>query len=466
MVLQTLYFICYGAGGNDMYRKYEEEVLRYLNTPRQALLLDGARQTGKTYLIRKMAERTGKKFIEFNLIEQSDIVKIFDECRSASDFLMRLSLVAGKDMEPGNTILFFDEIQEAEDPVTMIKFLAEEGSYQYAYSGSLLGVELKDIKSVPVGFLHIMEIHPMDFTEFLIANGVGRQALDTLAEAYEQRKPLDSFVHEKLLEYFYLYLIIGGMPQAVKRYLETNNLQRVSETHHDIVTLYKRDFTKYEKKEKLKLEAIYDAIPSELNKQNKRFVFTYLNKQLKFDRYENSFLWLKDAGVAVPVYNASEPKLPLEQSRSSNLFKLFMNDVGLLNSYYSADVKMKILHHDPDINNGALFENAVCQQIVANGLTAYYYKNSKYGEIDLLTELDGKVLPIEVKSGKAYRRHTSLDHLMADPNYHIPESIVFTDDNVSVDGKIVYLPVYMSALLKEKNLPDPVVKIDPGILAR
>lgn len=448
-----------------LQRKYEDEVERYLNDPHQALLLTGARQTGKTYLIREMCRRNRKKFIEFNLIERPEITRIFDESQNADDFLMRLSLIAGRDMKEHETILFFDEIQEAKDPVTLIKFLVDEGSYQYVFSGSLLGVELQDIRSVPVGYLHIIEIFPLDFQEFLAACGVGKNAMKTLKECYESRVSADPFMHDKFLEYFYLYLIVGGMPQAVQKYMDTNNLQSVAEVHHDIVTLYKHDFTKYEKKDKLKLESIYDAIPSELNKQNKRFVFTYLDKQLKFDRYENSFLWLKDAGAAIPVYNAGEPKLPLRQSMSSNLFKLFMNDVGLLNSFYSTEVKLKILHHDTDINNGALFENAVTQQLIANGFAVYYYRSRKFGEIDLMIELDGNVLPIEVKSGKSYKVHAALDHLMEDENYSIGESIVFSDANVKTDGRIVYLPVYMSSLVKNRELPDSVVKIDLGILA-
>ncbi|MEE0955064.1 MAG: DUF4143 domain-containing protein [Eubacterium sp.] len=445
-------------------RKYEDEIAKYLDMPDQALLLTGARQTGKTFLIREMSKKTGKKFVEFNLIERPEIVRLFNESKGADDFLMRLSLLAGGEMEQGNTILFFDEIQEAEDPVTLIKFLVDEGSYQYVFSGSLLGVELRDIRSVPVGYLHILEIFPLDFIEFLTAVGVGKKALETVHNAYREKKKVDPFVHEKLLEFFYLYLIIGGMPQAVQRYVDTNNLQNVAAVHHDIVTQYKRDFTKYEKRDKLKLEAIYDAIPSELNKQNKRFIFTYLDKQLKFDRYENSFLWLKDAGVAVPVYNANEPKLPLEQSKSSNLFKLFMNDVGLLNSFYSTEVKLKILHHDSDINNGALFENAAAQQLAANGYPIYYYKSKKYGEIDLLIEKDGKVLPIEVKSGKAYKTHAALNNLMDDSNYHIEETLVLSDSNLSTDGKIVYLPIYMASFIKNEELVNPVVKIDPGVL--
>lgn len=297
-----------------------------------------------------------------------------------------------------------------------------------------------------------------------MAVGVGRKALETVRISYREQRPVDPFMHEKLLEYYYLYLIIGGMPQAVQRYVDTNNLQIVSDVHHDIVTQYKKDFTKYEKQDKLKLEAIFDAIPSELNKQNKRFIFTYLDKQLKFDRYENSFLWLKDAGVAVPVYNANEPKLPLEQSRSSNLFKLFMNDVGLLNSFYSTEVKLKILHHDSDINNGALFENAAAQQLTANGYQIYYFKSKKYGEIDLMIEKDGKVLPIEVKSGKAYKSHAALNNLMNDSNYHIEKTIVLSDANLSTDGRIVYLPIYMASFIKDEKLIDPIVKIDPGVL--
>lgn len=368
-------------------------------------------------------------------------------------------------MQNGANLTTRMEIQEAKDPITLIKFLVDEGSYQYVFSGSLLGVELKDIRSVPVGYLHVMEIHPMDFREFLQAVGVGKTALHTLEQSYRDKTPLDSFVHEKFLEYFYLYLIIGGMPQAVQRYLDTNNLQAVAEVHHDIVTQYKRDFTKYEKKDKLKLEAIYDAIPSELNKKNKRFVFTHLNKELKFERYEKSFLWLKDAGVALPVYNVQEPRAPLEQSKASNLFKLFMNDVGLLNSFYSTDAKLKILHHDPDINNGALFENVVAQQLVANGFSVYYFKSKKLGEIDLLIELNGKALPIKVKSGKAYKTHVALDHVMEASNYTIPESFIFSDANVSRDGKLTYLPIYMSTLVKNEELPDPIVKIDLGVLA-
>ena len=184
-----------------LYRKYEQEIERYLNTPGQALLLTGARQTGKTFLVREMAGRSGRNFLEFNLIEQPEVVRIFNESRNAKDFLMRLSLIAGMDMTDGS-ILFFDEIQEAADPVTLIKFLVDEGSYQYVFSGSLLGVELKDIRSVPVGYLHVMEIYPLDFMEFLTAVGAGPRAVETMHGCFRERKPVDSFMHDKFLEFF------------------------------------------------------------------------------------------------------------------------------------------------------------------------------------------------------------------------------------------------------------------------
>ena len=441
-------------------RKYEKEISEYLERGGKALLVTGARQTGKTYLIRELCRRTGKVFVEFNLIDRPDIASMLKASKDANDVLLRLSFAVSTPLEPGNTIVFFDEVQEAGDIVTLIKFLVDEGSYQYVLSGSLLGVELQDIRSVPVGYMHIVEMFPMDFREFLWAIGVKEESIEILRKHYCEETPVDPFIHEKMRELYYRYLVIGGMPEAVRTYVETNDLKRVEEVHRDITALYKRDFTKYEKEDKLRLESIYDLIPSQLNKQNRRFVFTYLNKELKFDRYENSFLWLKDAGVAIPVYNAAVPALPLEQSKASNLFKLFMNDVGLLNSHYSTDVKLHILNMDGSVNNGALFENAAAQQLTANGLQLYYYKTVKAGEVDIITELDGKVLPIEVKSGSNYRTHSSLDKLLADPEYGIEKGIVLCDAELSRYGNVLYLPVYMSMFIENTKLESLIIPID------
>ena len=206
--------------------------------------------------------------------------------------------------------------------------------------------------------------------------------------------------------------------------------------------------------------SIYDIIPAELNKQNKKFVFTMLNKELKFDRYENSFLWLKDAGVALPVYNVEAPVIPLKASKSSNVFRLFSNDTGLLTSAYPAETKLELINKNSEVNNGAHFENAVAQQLTANGLEPYFCKKKNIGELDVLVEMDGKVVPIEVKSGKAYKAHKSLDNFMKISDYHIEKAYVLSVANMEQEGSVVYLPIYMCYLLKERKIGKLIVDLD------
>ena len=440
-------------------RKHEGELKEYISQKKQALLVDGARQVGKTFLIRKISEETGRPFFEFNLIEQQEVCTLFDGAKDASDFIQKLQLIAGKAI-PESSILFFDEIQEADDALTLMKFLIDENKYTYVFSGSLLGIELNSFRSAPVGYLHETTMYPLDFEEFLMALGGHADTWNQIIECFEKKEPVDGFIHDKLIDLFHLYLIIGGMPQAVQSYVETHDLSDVSVVHKDIVNLYKRDFTKYEKEKRLKLVTIYDLIPSELNMQNKRFVFSDLDKHFKFDRYENSFLWLKDAGVAIPVYGVAETTVPFLQSKTSNLFKLFMNDVGLLTSYYSDEVKLKILNHEKDINYGAMFENAVAVLLESAGTTPYYYKDSKLGEVDFIVECDGACIPIEVKSGKKYRSHRALNHIMQREEPYISKAIVLSNSNVEVDERIAYLPIYMAGLIRNSKLKNSHIQID------
>ena len=442
-----------------LVRKYEDELRGYLSKKTQATLVDGARQVGKTFLIRKVAQEMGRPFFEFNLIERKEVKELFSGAGDVSDFIQKLQLISGQSIQE-DSILFFDEIQEASDAFTFLKFLVDEGRFTYVFSGSLLGIELNDFRSAPVGYLHEITVFPMDFEEFLIALGGHTETWDTVAACFEKCEPVDGFIHKKLIELFHLFLIVGGMPQAVQTYVETRDLSKVSAVHRDIVKLYKRDFSKYEKDKKLRLVSIYDLIPTELNMQNKRFIFTDLDAQFKFDRYENSFLWLKDAGVAIPVYNSHETRLPLLQSKAGNFFKLFMNDVGLLTSFYSDMVKLKILNHEKDINFGAIFENAVAQLLTSVGNTPYYYKDSKLGEIDFVIERDGVCVPIEVKSGKKYRSHRALSHVMEREEPYIEYAVVLSDSNVENDGRIRYLPVYMSGLLCDTKINALPVDID------
>lgn len=328
-------------------------------------------------------------------------------------------------------------------------------------SGSLLGVELKGIASAPVGYLTVLRMYPMDFEEFMIANNVSEATLDMLKEKFDTCQPVDEFLHQRLLSMFFVYLIVGGMPDAVKTYIATKDIREVDKVQRDITTLYKEDFSQYESEDKrLKLISIYDIIPTELNKQNKKFVFTMLNKELKFDRYENSFLWLKDAGVVLPVYNVDAPIVPMKASKNSNIFKLFSSDTGLLTSAYPTETKIELINKNGEVNKGAHFENAVAQQLTANGFEPYFCKKKNTGELDILIEMSGKVVPIEVKSGKSYKVHKALDNFMKIPDYHIEKAYVFSMGNVEREGAVTYLPIYMCYLLKEQKLGRLIVELD------
>ena len=444
-----------------MYRKDSIIIEEWLKSSDKALLVTGARQIGKTWLIREEIAKSGYRKFEVNFIDQPDLVDYLNVKMSADEFLVKLKMIMPEDCKPQETVVFFDEIQKCPEIVTKIKFLVEEGSFKYVMSGSLLGVELKGIASVPVGYLTVLRMYPMDFEEFMIANNVSKTTLEMLKEKFETCQPVDEFIHQKLLSLFFIYLIVGGMPDAVKTYIATKDIREVDKVQRDIVALYKEDFSQYESEDKkLKLISIYDIIPAELNKQNKKFVFTMLDKELKFDRYENSFLWLKDAGVALPVYNVEAPVIPLKASKSSNVFRLFSNDTGLLTSAYPAETKLELINKNSEVNNGAHFENAVAQQLTANGLEPYFCKKKNIGELDVLVELGGKVVPIEVKSGKAYKAHKALDNFMKISDYHIEKAYVLSVANMEQEGSVVYLPIYMCYLLKERKIGKLIVDLD------
>lgn len=378
--------------------------------------------------------------------------------------MLRLSALTDVPMIPGETLIFFDEVQECPEIVTAIKFLVEDGQYRYILSGSLLGVELKDIRSVPVGYLSILEMYPLDFREFCEANRVSQTVMDKLKECFEKKQPVDELIHEKMMELFRLYLIVGGMPAVVDAYIRTNNLKEVLRIQQGIVQLYYKDIAKYDKDNKLYLDEIFSLIPSELNNKNKRFIMKDLNENFRFSRYENSFIWLKEAGVALPVYCVQEPEIPLLLSKSTNLFKLFLSDVGLLASMYVDGLQLKILNREKDINFGAIYENAAAQELKAHGFELYYFNSKKQGELDFVIEYKGNVLPLEIKSGKAYTRHNALDNVLKDERYAIPQALVFCNENISTVDKIVYLPIYMIGFLGNEKIDEYIYSIDLSAL--
>lgn len=444
-------------------RNMEQRICSWVKSGSDAFLLTGARQTGKTFLIRSVLNKMNIPYVEFNFIDRPELVDLFSSAKTSADLLLRMTAATTKELIPGESILFLDEVQECKDIVTRIKFLVEDGTFRYILSGSLLGVELNDIRSAPVGYMQIADLFPLTLHEFYRALGVKEETLEYVKSCYRSFTSVDDFVHGKLMDVFYLYLIVGGMPEAVQVYLDTNDISKVNGVHEKIIRLYRQDFTKYEKKEKLILQEIYDAIPGELEEKNKRFFINHVGDGSIYDRVKNNFLWLKDAGVALPVYNVTEPKKPLKISEKRNLFKLFMSDVGLLTSLYSNTVKFAILQQESTINNGGLFENAVAQELYAKGMALYYFNSKMQGEIDIVIELNGEVMPIEVKSGKDYTRHSALNNVLTDMNYKIKQAYVLHNGNVTVENQLKYLPVYMIAFVENENMAEHMIyTIDLG----
>lgn len=440
-------------------RKIDSYIRNYYNTTRNALLITGARQTGKTFSVREFG-KSFKSFVEINFVDMPEAVEVFRGAKSSADVLLRLSAIARVPLVKGDTLIFFDEVQKCPEIVTVIKFLVEEGSFRYILSGSLLGVELKDLRSEPVGYMGVKDMYPLDFEEFVMCMGVGENVVAALRNAWMNRMPVDAFVHSKMMELFRLYLVVGGMPAAVCKYIDSNNLQEVMNVQQDIIRLYKRDIAQYDPDDKLQIEEIFNLIPPELNSKNKRFILKNLNEGAKFERYQNGFLWLKNAGVALPVYNVEEPKVPLLLARSRNLFKLFQSDIGLLAAQYAEGIQLRIIMGGKDINFGSVYENAVAQELVAHGIEPYYYNNKKRGELDFVVELNGKVLPIEVKSGKDYDLHRALSNIMDCEEYQLEEAIVLNNDNLHVNGRIIYAPIYMVMFIERRSDAPVCYKVD------
>ena len=440
-------------------RQIENYISDFYKNTSKALLITGARQTGKTFSIREFGKQW-ECFLEINFIENEQAATLLKNAKGAEDLLLRLSAITNKKLIKGKTLIFFDEVQACPEIVTAIKFLVDEGSFRYIMSGSLLGVELNDLRSEPVGYVGIKEMFPLDLEEFVRAVGVNEDVIEHLRCAWEKREEVDEFIHTKMMELFRLYLIVGGMPAAVSTYISTNNLQEVMAVQNDIIAMYKRDISKYNQANKLSIKEIFELIPPELDSKNKRFILKNLNENAKYERYHNSFLWLKNAGIAIPVYNVEEPKQPLLLARSRNLLKLFMCDVGLLAAMYAEGIQMRILGGDKGINHGSVFENAVAQELTAHGISPYYYNSKKRGEVDFVIALAGKVVPIEVKSGKDYDVHRALGNIMDCEEYEIPEAIVLCNNNISIAGKVVYAPIYMSMFLRRNDSAPLEYKVD------
>lgn len=438
-------------------RHIDSIIERHYATTNKALLLTGARQVGKTYAIRHYAQQAGLDLVEMNFLLQPETKRIPDGAANVHELLLRISAYANRPLVPGKTLIFFDEVEEYVDILTWVKALVDEGRFKYALSGSLLGLELKNVRSEPVGYLSEFRMFPIDFEEFIRNVGVLDEVIDSVRTAWEQHQPVDAYIHEKLLKLFNLYLIVGGMPAAVQTYVDTNDLQRVLLEQQSILTLYKKDIARYDPDNKLYINDIFELIPSELNAKNKRFILKNLNEHIKFSRHENSFVWLRDADMALPTYNVEEPCVPLKLNELRNLFKLFQNDVGLLASQYVGGIQLKILQGDVNINNGAIYENAVAQELHAHGWQLRYFNSKKQGEVDFLLEQDDEIIPLEIKSGKDYQRHIALNNVMENTAYGIRRAIVLSNDNLSMRNNVLYAPIYMTMFLYHYKSSGPII---------
>jgi len=435
----------------ELKRRITEDIIRWYKNETKALLIRGARQVGKTYSIRTALNQMNLNYVEINLIETPDAVRALESFSTVDELIMMLSTFTNEPIVKGKTVIFIDEVQRYKDMVSRIKFLVDEGSFRYIMSGSLLGVEITNLDSAPVGYLKILDMYPLDFEEFLQVTNISSEILNNLKECFHARRPVNSIINEKMLSLFNQYLVVGGMPEAVVQFAAAHNLNNVMAVHKDIINLYKLDFTQYEAADKrLIISNIYELIPAELLKQNRRFIVTDLKKGLHFERVQSSFLWLEKAGVVISVYNATEPRIPLKLNEKQSLFKLYLSDVGLLTSIYGMNTKRMILSKASNLNAGGIYENAVCAELAEKGFRMYYYNSNRLGELDFIIEYDGRVCPIEVKSGKDFKTHSALNHVVNNPEYAAAEAFVFANCNIERRGKITYLPVYMAAFLQNQ----------------
>ncbi len=432
-------------------RKAEKYINEWIRNPRRALLVSGARQVGKTFAIRKCLEDNGSKYIEINLIENPEYISALDMAVTLDDLKINISALSDVSFVDNETILFIDEVQEYKDIVTKIKFWVDDGRIKFIMSGSLLGIELRDLRSAPVGYMDEYDMYPLDFEEFITASGTTEEVIEYLKVCFAEMKPVSEVVHEKMMKHLTRYLVVGGMPAAVDEYVRTGNVGEITNIQENIIRQYKVDFTKYETEDKkLMLTSIYDQIPSQLLKQNKRFNYCDIQQKLRFEKLESSFLWLKYAGVAIATVNVTEPRISLTQNEKNSLLKLYSSDVGLLTSQYGNIFRSKILFDSEKLNLGGVYENFVAQELNAHGYPSFFYCKHGVGELDFIIEHGESVLPIEVKSGKDYYVHSAITKVSDNPEYEIPEAFVFADCNIKENGKVKYLPIYMCSFIRDE----------------
>ena len=432
-----------------LYRKCEARIEQHLlSDSNKILLVDGARQIGKTYIIRHVGKRLFENFVEINFMTDAVGRRQFANIRSVEDFYVQIGANFGNKLkDKTRTLIFLDEIQTYPDFLTLLKFLKDDDRYTYICSGSLLGVALMQTPSIPIGSIETLEMYPLDFEEFLIANGFNNEVLAYMREQFEQRLALNDALHGRVMALFREYLLTGGLPDAVNSFLADRNIVKVRHIQAEIYKYYKADAARYDLENRLKIQKVFDLIPSCLENKKKRIIVKDIEGKAgkQFSDYESEFEYLTHAGVALDVKAISNPKFPLIESTQKNLLKLYLNDVGILTNILYRNNINPILNDERSINLGAVYETAVAQELKAHGHNLYYYDNKQRGEVDFLID-DYNALsavPIEVKSGRDFKIHSAISQLTKNADYHIGYGVVLSNSGtVEIKGSILYLPVY------------------------
>lgn len=442
-----------------LFRKIETLIEEHLKSDtKKILLIDGARQVGKTYIIRYVGQKLFENFIELNMVEDSLGERLFAEVKTVDDFYLQVSMLAGNKMKQiENTLIFIDEIQAYPHLLTLLKFLSQDGKFTFIASGSLLGVTLSQTTSIPMGSIRKVRMFPLDFEEFLYANGLNEFAVSAMRKKFEREEELDEPTHNKIMDLFRKYLLVGGLPDAVNSYLNDHNIQLVRDIQSEIHDYYAADACKYDEEKKLKIRRIYDLIPSNMENKKKRVVAQSIeNKRGKtFGDYSDEFEYLISAGIALNVQAISNPVFPLIESTGKNLLKLYLNDVGILTGILYGNNIRAVLDDEKSVNLGSVYESVVASELIAHGYKLFYYDNRNKGEVDYLIDDYNSLsaVPIEVKSGKDYTVHSALNTFVQNEDYHIKKAYVLSNERtVTHNGKITYLPIYY--IMFFQNTPD------------
>ena len=439
-------------------RKFTAVLEQYLTeNTNKILLVNGARQIGKSYLIRYVGKKLYPHFVEINLQKDKEGPAIFSHVHTTQELYMQVSTIANEILgNKSDTLIFLDEIQVYPHLLTMLKFLREDGRYHFIASGSQLGIALAETTSVPMGSVAIETMYQLDFEEFLWANGAGKEAIDGMRDLFEKRQPLPEGMHRYILQQFRYYLLVGGLPDAVNHFVESHNMREVRDIHRDIHELYRTDASQYDAERKLMIRRIYDMVPSQLENRKKRIVYQNIEdkKGKHFADYQDEFEYLIESGITLEAKAISQPKYPLAESSSKNLLKLYLNDVGLLTYLlYGLNINA-VLQDERSINLGTVYESVVAQELRAHGFKFYYYDNKKKGEVDYLINdySTTQVLPLEVKSGKDYKEHSALSKFLDEKEYNIHQAIVFSNEpRVWQDKGIWYMPIYYIMFLQKSQ---------------